>query len=81
LEKWRERWDFKKSKILIDQSLLGTILEIEGSKNEIEEIVKLLGLGKSERTTQTYHELYQEYCREKGLKSHPRFIILPKGKS
>jgi predicted adenylyl cyclase CyaB len=77
LKKLREEWDYKNSKILIDQSPLGKILEIEGSKKEIEEIIKLLNLNSKKRITKTYYEVYKDYCKEKGIKPHPRFIILP----
>jgi len=76
--KTRERWDFKNSEILIDQTALGNFLEIEGTKKEIEEIIKLLELDSKKRSSKTYHELYKEYCKKKGIKFHPRYIVLPK---
>lgn len=78
LRKQREEWSFGSSEILIDQSVLGSFLEIEGSREEIEKIVRLLGLDRREGSTKTYEEIYQEYCKKRGIKAHPRFIVLPK---
>lgn len=79
LRKQRETWSFGSSEILVDQSALGSFLEIEGSKKGIEEIVRLLSLDEQERSTKTYEEIYQEFCEKRGIKPNPRFIVLPEG--
>lgn len=72
-KKERETWQYKNSEILIDQLGFANFLEIEGSKKEIKEITELLDLDWSERMTDNYLEVYQQYCKEKGIKEQKFF--------
>lgn len=67
-KKKREKWHYGNTEICIDKLSFGKFLEIEGNKKSIEKVIQLLNLDKNERITKTYLELYQDYCKAKGIK-------------
>jgi len=64
-KKIREEWKFDKVEVVLDKLYFGTYIEIEGSREEIEEMVKNLGFGKKERITKAYLGLEDDYLKEK----------------
>jgi adenylate cyclase class 2 len=68
MEKYREKWKLGKAEILFDTLPMGKFIEIEGRKKQIERIAKMLGLKFEERIIKTYRELWEEFCKEKGIK-------------
>jgi len=52
--------------ICIDKLPFGTFMEIEGTKEGIISTAKKLGLDPAEGITETYMELYEQYCKERG---------------
>jgi len=59
--KKRQEWIFPKIKVCLDTLYFGKFLEIEGSKKEIEKMIKRLGFGKRERITKAYLRLEDDY--------------------
>ena len=47
---------------------MGKFIEIEGRKEQIEGVSKVLGLKFEERIVKNYRELWEEFCKEKGIK-------------
>ena len=47
---------------------MGKFIEIEGRKEQIEGVSKVLGLKFEERIIKNYRELWEEFCKEKGIK-------------
>jgi adenylate cyclase class 2 len=68
MEKYREEWKLGKTEILFDTLPIGKFIEIEGRKKQIERIAKMLGLKFEERIAKNYRELWEEFCKEKGIK-------------
>ena len=64
-EKTREEWKFNNVEVVLDELYFGTYIEIEGSKKEIEEMVKRLGFEKKERITKAYLGLEDDYLKDK----------------
>ena len=64
-KKERQEWKFIKVKVALDKLYFGIFLEIEGSKKEIETMVKLLGFQNKERITKAYLALEDEYKQGK----------------
>jgi adenylate cyclase class 2 len=54
--------------ITLDETPIGTFLEIEGAARWIDRIAKQLGFGKDDYILASYGFLYLEYCRELGIK-------------
>lgn len=59
--KERQEWRFSKVEIMLDKLYFGTFLEIEGSKKNIENMVKLLGFRNKERIIKSYLRIEDDY--------------------
>jgi adenylate cyclase class IV len=68
IEKYGEEWKLGKTEILFDTLPMGKFIEIEGRKKQIGRVAKMLGLKFEERIIKTYRELWEEFCKEKGIK-------------
>jgi len=68
-EKYRELWTFEKKEVqvTIDNLPFGDFIEIEGSKKEIEEMIKSLGMINKKRIINTYWDLFDEWKKKKGI--------------
>lgn len=65
IKKEREVWLIGKLEIVLDRvEGLGTFLELEGSKKDIEEVVKKLGLEKTHRITVHYSQLFADKIKK-----------------
>ncbi len=64
-KKIREEWEFKDIKVVLDKLYFGTYMEIEGSKDGIERMVKKLGFKNKERIIKAYLGLEDDYLELK----------------
>lgn len=69
MEKYREKWQLKNAEICIDKLPMGNFIEIEGRKNIIKKVVKILGLDFNDGITATYWDLWKEFTKRKGIKN------------
>ncbi len=65
-EKETSRFLLDGTKISIDRLPFGTYMEIEGEESGIRNIIKRLGLDPQKGITETYFELYENFCKERG---------------
>ncbi len=63
-KKNREEWKFDNVEVVLDKLYFGTYIEIEGSKEEIEKMVKKLNFEKKEKITKAYLGLEDDYLRK-----------------
>lgn len=68
LEKYRLLWQIKNTTISIDELPFGIYLEIKGSNEQIEEIIKLLEYEDKPIINQTYWDIFYE------LKKHGEYL-------
>lgn len=60
-QKEREEWVIENVSIILDRvENLGVFLELEGAKEDIEEVIKKLGLEKAQRITEHYGQIYEK---------------------
>lgn len=62
-QKLREVWRFAGSEIVLDRTPIGDFLEIEGERDQIEEIAGTLDLSMSDSIQMTYADLYRQQRR------------------
>jgi len=63
--KFREEWSFKRPvKVNVDKLSFGRFIEIEGTKKEIERMVKDLGFQDRERFTKAYLALEDDFAKK-----------------
>jgi adenylate cyclase class 2 len=69
-EKYRTEFAADKGRgvITLDETPIGTFLEIEGSARWIDRTAKQLGFDPDDYITASYGVLYLQYCRELGIK-------------
>jgi len=75
MEKYREKWQFGNTEIVIDKLPMGNFIEIEGEKRKIKEMVKILGLNFKDRIIATYWDLWKEFSKKEGIRNEN--IIFP----
>jgi adenylate cyclase class 2 len=68
-EKYREEFSAEDVVIAIDETPVGTFIEIEGGEEHIHQTAALLGRGPAEYITDSYRTLFQRHCAERGLTS------------
>jgi adenylate cyclase class 2 len=66
-EKWRETFALRDTKLLIDTTPFGVMLEIEGQKPDIRNIAQQLGLKWEERILLNYLEIFEIVRRKEDL--------------
>ncbi len=57
-EKYREVFSKENVKIMVDQTPIGSYIEIEGKESEIDNTANLLGYNKNHYITQSYYSLF-----------------------
>jgi adenylate cyclase class 2 len=77
MEKYRANFSLGGLEISVDELPFGIFAEFEGSQEEINKVVKELGLEASERITVTYWHIFDEYKKERGLTDEN--IVFPEG--
>ena len=68
-EKYREEFAAEDVIIAIDETPVGTFVEIEGGEEHIHRTAAALGMGARDYLTDSYRTLYTEYCRTHGLEA------------
>ncbi|MDD5606638.1 MAG: class IV adenylate cyclase [Candidatus Pacebacteria bacterium] len=67
MEKYREKWLFENTEIVIDKLPMGTFIEIEGSEKSIDKVVEILNLDSEERILGTYWDLWRDFTKKKKI--------------
>ena len=67
MEKYRTEYELEKTILALDHLPFGSYLEIEGDKNSIEKVIKMLGLENQERLVCTYWHLFNDYKKANNL--------------
>jgi adenylate cyclase class 2 len=66
-EKYREEFSLGDVVIAVDETPVGTFVEIEGSDHGIVEAAGALGRGPADYIIDSYRTLFVRYCREQGV--------------
>jgi adenylate cyclase class 2 len=66
-EKYREEFAAEDVVIAIDETPVGTFVEIEGGEEHIHRVAAALGKTPADYITDSYRTLFAEYCRQHGL--------------
>jgi len=66
-EKYREEFTFGEAIIAIDETPVGTFVEIEGSNQVIEDAARALGRGPSDYILDSYRNLFLKQCEQRGV--------------
>jgi adenylate cyclase class 2 len=65
-QKRREAFTVPGCHVLLDETPIGNVIEIEGSEEQIVELCMKLGLDPAHGSTKNYMELYREHCARTG---------------
>lgn len=65
-QKYRTEYRVDEAMVLLDETPMGSFIEIEGSTGLIDRIAAQLGLAMEEGTSKNYLELYREHARAHG---------------
>jgi adenylate cyclase class 2 len=65
-EKFRSEWTDGQGQVVIDETPIGTVAEIEGSPRWIDRTAKLLGIPPSSYITLSYGAMFEEWKRRTG---------------
>lgn len=77
-EKYREEFALGPIVAAIDETPLGTLLELEGTdEQQIDQIAQRLGRGRGDYVTLSYRELFAEHCTRTGLTSTDMLFARP----
>jgi adenylate cyclase, class 2 len=66
-EKYREEFSAADVVIALDETPVGTFVEIEGGEEHIHQIAAALGKTRAEYITDSYRMLFVKYCEQRGL--------------
>lgn len=66
-QKYREEYSCADTVVAIDETPVGTFVEIEGSEHGITAIARALSRTPAEYVTASYRSLFVRYCQERGL--------------
>ena len=66
-QKYREEFAIDDVIVAVDETPVGTFVEIEGGARGIAEMAEALGRGPKDYLLDSYRGLYSEYCRQHGL--------------
>jgi adenylate cyclase, class 2 len=72
-EKRRATWHIRQTEVVLDELPFGLFVEIEGEKDEIEEVERLLNLADAEAEMATYPELAARHGERRGEVIEARF--------
>jgi adenylate cyclase class 2 len=67
-EKYRTSFRFKGLHLSLDETPVGTFLELEGSPRAIDRLARSLGYSPRDYVKSTYWELYSTDCRRRGVR-------------
>lgn len=74
-EKYRESYIFHLTQICLDETPMGSFLEIEGSKEGVLDVAKRLGFTEKNFNNQSYGTLWEEYAKKHKIKGD---MVFPK---
>jgi adenylate cyclase, class 2 len=66
-EKYREEFAFQTAIIAVDETPVGTFVEIEGSDENIAAAARALGRGPADYILDSYRTLFVRFCQERGV--------------
>ena len=66
-QKYREEFALEDVIVAVDETPLGTFVELEGGDRGINEMAEALGRSPSDYLLDSYRGLFCEYCRQRGL--------------
>ena len=66
-QKYREEFGATDAVIALDETPIGTFVEIEGSEAAITEWAVALGRSEADYLVDSYRSLYVQYCQERGI--------------
>jgi adenylate cyclase, class 2 len=66
-QKYREEFGARDAVIALDETPIGTFVEIEGSESAITELAAALGRAEADYLLDSYRSLYVKHCEAKGL--------------
>jgi adenylate cyclase class 2 len=66
-QKYREEFAIDDVIVAVDETPVGTFVEIEGGARGITEMAEALGRGPKDYLLDSYRALYSQYCRQRGL--------------
>jgi adenylate cyclase class 2 len=68
MEKYREKWTLNNTEVVVDKLPMGDFAEIEGDEASIEKTANILGLDLKKKITATYWDLWEDFCKDNGVK-------------
>lgn len=68
-EKYRAEWSDGEGHVVLDETPIGNIAELEGAPEWIDRTAKQLGIKESEYITQSYTQMFYAWCDETGSKA------------
>jgi adenylate cyclase, class 2 len=78
-EKFRTSFVFRGLHLDLDETPVGTFLELEGEPQAIDRAAKALGFSPIDYLRATYWDLYADHCRRRGVR--PKNMLFPARKS
>jgi len=66
-QKYREEFSIGGCVVAVDETPVGTFVEIEGDERGIAAVAEMLGRGPDDYMLQSYHSLYSDECRRRGV--------------
>lgn len=66
-QKYREEFERSGVIVAIDETPLGTFVELEGDENEIVELTRALGRTPKDYIVDSYRAIFEKHCEKRGL--------------
>jgi len=66
-QKYRQVFSLGGVHLAVDETPIGNYAELEGTQNDILNLAEKLGIEKALFINRSYHALYLDYCRERGI--------------
>ncbi len=66
-QKYREEFGCENAIVALDETPIGTFVEIEGGEEAIHAVARTLGRTPADYLVDSYRGLYVQYCEEKGI--------------
>ena len=66
-QKYREEYEYKRVVIAIDETPIGTFIELEGDEQGITETANVMGFTPADYVLESYYELFTAECRARKL--------------
>ena len=76
-QKYRTLYRLGSVHIALDETPIGTYIEIEGTSRGIERLSKRLGFDREDFITETYHDLFVAYKRANGIRARHMLFGIP----